>query len=176
MTPLEDGPLARAGRAVFALSRAWAVAGGLVLVAMIFMTVASVAMRKTLGFPILGDFELVELGTAISAFAFLPYCHQANGNVVVDVFTARASERVKSGLAALSSLVLLAIALILLWRMTEGGYDFYRHHEVTTNLEIPRWWAFPPILISLVLLALVSLVAFARELAQTVRARSSGRR
>jgi TRAP-type C4-dicarboxylate transport system permease small subunit len=159
-----DGPLGRFGRAVFAVSRAWAVLGGAVLLAVMLMTVVSVLMRATIGSPILGDYELVELGSAIAAFAFLPYCHQAGGNVLVDVFTNRAPERVKGALSALSSLVLLAIALILVWRMALGGYDFYRYHEVTTNLEIPRWWAFPPILISLTLLALVSLMVFAQEL------------
>jgi TRAP-type C4-dicarboxylate transport system permease small subunit len=171
----EYGPLERMGRAALALSRAWAVLGGIVLLGVMLMTVASVLMRAILGSPITGDFELVEMGTAIAAFAFLPYCHQAGGNVVVDVFTTRAPERVKSALAALSSLVLLAIALILVWRMAEGGHDFYRYQEVTTNLGIPRWWAFPPILISLALLALVTLVTAARELAASLGMRSSGR-
>jgi TRAP-type C4-dicarboxylate transport system permease small subunit len=173
MAPIE-GTLERFGRAVLAVSRAWAVLGGGVLLAVMLMTVVSVLMRATVGTPILGDFELVELGTAIAAFAFLPYCHQAGGNVVVDVFTNRAPERVKSALSALSSLVLLAIALVLVWRMALGGYDFYRYHEVTTNLEIPRWWVFPPILISLALLALVSLVAFAQELGASLRERTGG--
>ena len=155
----------RLALAMFGLSRAWAVLGGVVLLAVMLMTVLSVVMRAVLGFPILGDYELVEIGTAIAAFAFLPYCHQAGGNVVVDVFTNRAPERVKRALGALGSLLLAIVACALLWRMALGGYDFLRYHEVTTNLGIPRWWAFPPILISLALLALVSLVACARDLA-----------
>lgn len=162
------GPFARA---VFGASRAWAVAGGGVLLAVMLMTVLSVAMRAVLGFPILGDFELAEMGTAIAAFAFLPYCHQAGGNVLVDVFTGAAPERVKRALAALSSLLLLALALVLLWRMALGGHDFYRYREETTNLGIPRWWAFPPILISLALLALVALARCVEDLAAAVRRR-----
>ena len=164
MSATGERPLERFGRAVLALSRAWAVLGGVVLVALMLMTVTSVAMRAVLGFPILGDYELVEIGTAIATFAFLPYCHQAGGNVVVDFFTERASARVKHGLGALGSLLLAIVAAALLWRMPLGAYDFFHHHEVTTNLGIPRWWAFPPILISLALLALVALVAFGRDL------------
>ena len=158
------GPLERCARAVEGLSRAWALLGGVVLLAVMLMTVTSVVMRALLGFPILGDYELVEIGTAVATFAFLPYCHQAGGNVVVDVFTNRAPERVKRALGALGSLLLAIVACALLWRMALGGYDFYQYREVTTNLGIPRWWAFPPILISLALLALVSLVACARDL------------
>jgi TRAP-type C4-dicarboxylate transport system permease small subunit len=162
------GPLGGFGRAAFVLGRIWAALGGVVLLAVMLMTVASVALRATLGAPITGDFELVEMGTAIAVFAFLPYCHQAGGNVLVDVFTNRAPERLKSGLAALSSLVLLIVALVLLWRMTLGGYDFYQYRETTTNLGIPRWWAFPPILISLALWAMVALTVLADELAATL--------
>jgi len=86
------GLFERVAPAVFGLSRAWAVLGGVMLLAVMLMTVLSVVMRAVLGFPILGDYELVEIGTAIAAFAFLPYCHQAGGNVVVDVFTNRAPD------------------------------------------------------------------------------------
>ena len=161
----------RLALAVFGLSRAWAVLGGIVLLAVMLMTVLSVVMRAVLGFPILGDYELVEIGTAIAVFAFLPYCHQAGGNVVVDVFTNRAPERVKRALGALGSLLLAIVACALLWRMALGAHDFFQYHEVTTNLGIPRWWAFPPILISLALLALVALVASARDLGAATGAR-----
>jgi TRAP-type C4-dicarboxylate transport system permease small subunit len=164
MVATAGSPFKRLTLAVFGLSRVWAILGGVVLLAVMLMTVLSVLMRALLGFPILGDYELVEIGTAIAAFAFLPYCHQTGGNVVVDVFTNRAPEPIKRALAALGSLLLAVVACALLWRMALGGYDFFRYHEVTTNLGIPRWWAFPPILISLALLALVSLVACARNL------------
>jgi TRAP-type C4-dicarboxylate transport system permease small subunit len=165
------GFLERCARAVLDLSRAWAVLGGVVLLAVMLMTVASVVMRALLGFPILGDYELVEIGTAIATFAFLPYCHQAGGNVVVDFFTEPAPAHIKHGLGALGSLLLAVVALALLWRMALGGYDFFHFREVTTNLGIPRWWAFPPILVSLALLALVSMVVCARDL----RAAAGGR-
>jgi TRAP-type C4-dicarboxylate transport system permease small subunit len=165
---LSGGPPGGVARAVLGLTRAWAVLGGIVLVGVMLMTVTSVVMRAVLGYPILGNFELVEMGTAIAAFAFLPHCHQAGGNVLVDVFTNRAPERVKSALAALSSLVLLAVAVLLLWRMTEGAFDFHRYHETTTNLGVPRWWAFPPILASLALLALATLTTFVQELVAAI--------
>lgn len=149
---------------IAAASRAWAVLGGLVLLAVMLMSVTSVAMRYTLGSPILGDFELVEIGTAIAAFAFLPYCQLARGNVAVDIFTTRAPARLQVALDAAGSAALLLIALLLFWRMIYGGIDFHTYHEVTTNLGVPRWWAFPMILISLALLALASLQTLIQDL------------
>ena len=71
---------------------------------------------------------------------------------------------------ALGALALVLIAGLLLWRMALGGHDFYRYNEVTTNLGVPRWWAFPPILLSLALLVLTSLIT----LAEDVRALRAG--
>jgi TRAP-type C4-dicarboxylate transport system permease small subunit len=156
--------MARVGAWILWLSRVWAILGGVVLLAVMLMTVTSVTMRYTLGSPILGDFELVEMGTAIAAFAFLPYCQQARGNVAVDVFTTRAPAKLQAVLTAIGSLALVLIAAVLFWRMIFGGHDFYRYHEVTTNIGVPRWWAFPPILLSLALLVLTSLATLAEDL------------
>jgi TRAP-type C4-dicarboxylate transport system permease small subunit len=172
MPTLEGGKAGRLERLIFDASRAWAVLGGLVLMAVMTMTVASVLMRAILGAPILGDYELVEMGSAIAAFSFLPYCQRTRGHVAVDIFTQKAPARVNAALAAAGSLLLLLIALVLFWRMILGGYDFHRYHERTTNLGIPRWWAFPPILVSLALLALVSLATFAREAREAIASRA----
>jgi TRAP-type C4-dicarboxylate transport system permease small subunit len=172
MAAAEAATGGRLERLAFGASRAWAVLGGLVLVAVTLMTVVSVLMRAILGTPILGDYELVEMGSAIAAFSFLPYCQQSGGHVAVDIFTQKAPARLNAALAAAGSFLLLLIAIVLFWRMIWGGYDFHRYHEQTTNLGIPRWWAFPPILVSLALLALASLATFAREAREAISGRT----
>lgn len=56
------GPL---GRALDQSCRAFALGGGLILAAMACMSVVSVVGRATIGKPITGDFELVQLGCAM---------------------------------------------------------------------------------------------------------------
>ena len=80
-----------AGRALMALSRAVAIAGGLILTALTILSVGSILARVLLSRPLPGDFELVEMGCGIAVFAFLPYCHLKRGNVIVDFFTLKAS-------------------------------------------------------------------------------------
>lgn len=50
-----------------------ATVGGVVLVAIAGMTVASVFGRSLFASPILGDVELVQLGAAVVVASFLPY-------------------------------------------------------------------------------------------------------
>jgi TRAP-type C4-dicarboxylate transport system permease small subunit len=140
-----------------ALIHFWAVAGGVVLLAVVVVNVASV-VGGIVWKPFPGDFELTEMGVAIAAFAFLPFCQLTDANVTADIFTARASERWVSGFRLAAAVVALGFALLLAWRMYLGMGDQRTYGYTTTILQIPVWWAFVPILVSLVLLAVASLV------------------
>src|SRR3546814_20911353 len=65
---------------------AWALLGGLVLVAVVLINVLSV-IGGVVWRPFPGDFEMTEIGIAVAAFAFLPYCHLTGANVNADIFT-----------------------------------------------------------------------------------------
>jgi TRAP-type C4-dicarboxylate transport system permease small subunit len=173
MTP-GSTPRRRGGAAVVErLVTAWALAGGLVLLAVVAVTVASVTGGAIFDRPFPGDVELVRMGTAIAAFAFLPYAQLSGANVTADIFTRRASPRTVAVFAAGAAVAALAFAALMLWRMSEGMADYRRYEETTAILEIPHWVAFPPMLASLALLAAAALV----NLGEAARdARRHGRR
>lgn len=135
-----------------ALCRFFAAIGGLVILAMMLMTVASVLRRTLLGAPIPGDFELVELGSAVAIFCFLPWCQVSGGNVLVDFFTAKARPRTNHLLEAAGDAIYLLIALLLAWRLFHGGMDMRQYGEQTMVLRIPVWWSFPVIIPAMALL------------------------
>jgi len=103
-------------RAIELTAKAFAFAGGAVLVAMLFMSVASITGRAVLGRPIQGDFELVQLGCAVSIAAFLPWCQFARGNIIVDFFTTGLPERAQAALDALGALLLAVVMALVAWR------------------------------------------------------------
>lgn len=137
---------------IAALCRFFAALGGLVLLAMMLMTVASVLRRSLLGAPIPGDFELVELGSAVAIFCFLPWCQVTGGNVLVDFFTAGSTPRSNHLLEAAGDLLYLLIAALLAWRLFHGGAEMRAYGEQTMVLRIPLWWTFPIILPAMLLL------------------------
>ena len=108
--------------------------------------------------PVPGDFELVEIGCAVAVFAFLPYCQIRDANVTADIFTARASPRWLAAFKSLAALVAACFAAILMWRMSAGMADQRDYGYATTILQLPIWYAFLPILVSLGLLAAAALV------------------
>lgn len=140
--------------------RFWAYGvGGFTLVGIVLMTAYSAAANFFVGQPIAGDFEIVQFGVGIAAFCFLPLTQLTRANVVVDIFTLRASERTKAAMDLLGASVAAVFALTLLWRMSIGLHDYYVHQEYTPIIGIPLWMAFPPILFSLFLLFLAALIS-----------------
>jgi TRAP-type C4-dicarboxylate transport system permease small subunit len=149
------------GALVVKVVRWWALAGGILTLGLALMTAASAVSNVTTGRPFAADHELVKHVIAIAIFMFLPYCQITSSNVTVDVFTEAMGERGKQAMAALSSLFAIAFSLLLLVQMSSGFHSYVRYPEVTPVLRMPLWTAFPPILASLALLLLASLVTLA---------------
>jgi TRAP-type C4-dicarboxylate transport system permease small subunit len=140
-------------------TEAWALLGGLLLLAIALMISYSSAAGWLVGKPLPGDVELVEMLTAISVFMFLPYCQITGANVTADIFTARAGPRTVAVLELAAALVALAFSVFLFWRMYEGLLDYRKYVETTTILKIPIWVAYPWALASLALLAAAALAS-----------------
>ena len=134
----------------------WALLGGVLLLAIVAMVTWSMASGVVLRAPIPGDFEMVEVGVAVSAFAFLPYCQLTGANVTADLFTSRAGPRTQAVLALIAAVIAVLFSALLLWRMSAGFVDYRQYRETTAILGFPIWIAFVPILVSLLLLTMAS--------------------
>lgn len=143
----------------------WALAGGVTLLAVVAINIYS-TLGNMWGSPFPGDLELTEIGIAIAVFAFLPFCQITDANVTADLFTSKAGPRLKSFFALIASVIAFGFGLLLLWRMYYGMSDQREYDYTTTILQIPIWYAYVPVLISLFLLsigALITLNENARE-------------
>jgi TRAP-type C4-dicarboxylate transport system permease small subunit len=145
------------GRRLFHLCRAFAIGGGLVLLLITVMSVASIASRALTGRPLLGDFELVQLGCAVAVTAFLPWGQMRHSHVLVDFFTTRLAPRARAVLDAIGALLLAACAALIGWRMTLGTFDLKDSGESSMLLGLPIWYAYALMTPSFMLLALAGL-------------------
>lgn len=127
------------------LARLLAVLGGLVLVAVTVLTVASITgrafTRQGLG-PVPGDFELVEALTAFAVFAFLPWCQLRRGHATVDVFTRLFPERANRLIDLVCEILMTAVVVLIAWRLWHGVADKLRYQETTFILQFPLWWSY----------------------------------
>ena len=166
-----DAGAERAGRfgPARSLITAWALLGGLVLVGVVLVNAWSILAGAIVNKPFPGDFELTEMGAAVAAFCFLPYCQLVGANVSADIFTMRAGPRAIALMSVLASVIAVAFAAIALWRMSAGLLDYREYEQFTGILEIPIWWAFVPALVSLALMVLASVITLVEALGEAAR-------
>lgn len=163
MTPAAP-PTDPVGRILFAISRALAVLGGFVLIAMIIVTVYDVVSFSIFGRAFPGAFELAAYGMVVSVFLFLPYGQMVRAHVIVDVFTMRAPRRWRSTLDAAANLLFAAFAALLAWRMVFGGIDMFNNGQTTALLKIAFWWSFPLAVVCLAVMCAACLHTAWRDL------------
>lgn len=124
------------------IARAWAIVGGLLLVAIALVVTASIAGRWLFSSPLLGDTELVEYGMALVVAAFLPLCQWRGENIIVDFFTTHASARTRDRLDRVGALTLALMLGLIAWRTGVGGVDQWRSGSATMLMQLPEWYAY----------------------------------
>ena len=139
------------------LSAASALFGGTVLVGLALMVCASVALRASGFTPIQGDFELLQVGLAISIGGFLPWCHLKGSNMFVDFVTARASARTQGRLDAVAGLLVAIMMALIAWRAGAGALAAKASGEVTMIRGFPLWISYFLMTPGLALTSLVAL-------------------
>ena len=128
-----------AGRWLEHVCRWFAIVGGAVLVAMTLMSVASIVGRSLFGKPVPGDFELIQIGCAICVAAFLPSCQMQGGNIIVDFFTVRSSERTRAWLDSFGALLVAVVMLLVGWRTGAGALAVKASGETSMIMGFPSW-------------------------------------
>lgn len=159
--PAPPDPL---GRWLFHISRGLAALGGLVLVAITLMSVASIASRALTSRGLLGDFELVQLGCAVAVAAFLPWGQMRGNHVVVDFFTEGLRARGKDWLDAIGAALMALCAAVVAWRMVIGTLDLRASQESSMLLGVPTWYAYALMTPSFAVLAVTALYTAWRKL------------
>ena len=135
-----------------------AAVGGVVLVAMACMTVVSVVGRAFFAHPILGDVELVQLGSAVVVASFLPYTQFKRANIMVDFFTDNASPARKRTMDGLGNALYTLMMALVLWRVAVGGIDMRESAESSMLMGLPLWWPYALMVPGLSLCVLIGLV------------------
>ena len=151
------------GRILFNLAFFLAFLGGLILVIVILINVISIISRIIFSNPLVGDFELVKIGSAIAIASFFPICHLKKGNVLVDFITSNLNPKKIFFLDAVSSLVYGLVSCFFTWRMIYGCQDMYNYSEETMLLQFPIWIPFIPVTFSFAILSLCCLYTFLKE-------------
>ena len=116
------------------------------------MTCYSLIGRNTNGSTIVGDFELTGVATGAAIALFMPLCQFKKANIVVDFFTAKASQATIAQLDRLGALFMAAVFTLLAWRTYLGGMNAWTTQSGSMMLGFPEWIVYaamtPPLALS----------------------------
>ncbi len=181
-------------RALVTASRIMAVLGGMMLTALVFLTVYAVVVRALdrlfhwmLGAdigtglarwmidagvgPMLGTFELLEAGIAFVIFAFLPICQITGGHATVDIFTAGMSQGTSRVLRGVTETVFAAILVLIAVQLFGGLMTKFNSGQETLELGLPVWYSYAIALVGAALAAVVSVYLSSVRLIEMVTGR-----
>ena len=111
----------RGGRMLLLVTKYVAIAGGLVFVALVAMSLVSIVGRKLFALPVPGDVEMLQMCAAFASSAFFAYCHLVGGDVKVDFFTHNLAPRKVALLDAFGSLLVGLFGTLIAWRTAVGA-------------------------------------------------------
>jgi TRAP-type C4-dicarboxylate transport system permease small subunit len=97
----------------------------------------------------------------------MPWCQWRRGNIIVDFFTTKASERTNDALDRFGAVLLAICFALLAWRTTLGGLNAYDTHSESQMLGFPLWVVYvamvPPFVLAAVIGAWQAVFGFPSE-------------
>lgn len=149
------------------LTAVWAIGGGLILLAIVGVTVTNIGAfaldriarlsgGTVSGLPGYEDFVRLAVASAIPMF--LPYCQVQRGHLAVDLFLKHAPARFNRFIDRLSLVLMAATALFLAYWMRLGMIETQQDGALSRVLGWEEWPFYLPGIASLILWALVAIV------------------
>lgn len=154
------------------LAKVMALAGGIALLALVAMIVVSVIGRALIWAglkPVLGDYELVEMGVGFAIFAFMPWAHLTRSHAIVTLFTDRFGDAVNRVILVITDVMMLAASSFLAWRLYFGMLDKFNYRETTVLLRVPLGWGYMAGFIGATVFAIISIYVLGRSISAMLK-------
>ena len=143
---------------ISALAHLCAILAGLLMTGITLLTCVSLIGRNTTSWTIVGDFELTGVATGAAIALFMPLCQLKRGHIIVDFFTAKASDQTNALLDRLGALFVSLVFALMAWRTVLGGINAHDTFSGTMMLGFPEWVVYAAMVPPFVLCSLIALM------------------
>ena len=151
-----------------AFSRVLAMVSGLVLAAMMLLTMADVVLRWIFKYPIIGTTEITESMMACIAFFALAWCAAEKSHLKVDLVLDRLSLRAQAVIDCLTTFGGLALVALIAWRSFLEGNAVRQMHLISSLIKIPAYPFYYVITTGCIMLCVVMLFQLSDHLTRAV--------
>ena len=139
------------------LDKLCSILSGALLTFITLMTCYILIGRNTTGQTIVGDVELTGVATGAAIALFMPMCQFKKANIIVDFFTAKASEATTAQLDRLGAFFMATAFALLAWRTYLGGMNAWATQSGSMMLGFPEWIVYAAMTPPLALSAIIAL-------------------
>ncbi len=128
----DDSLLSRLDRALFWLETKLALLGGIAVFSLMVLAVVSVSGRNIANAPLPGYVDWIEQAMPLIAFVGVSYTQRLGGHIRMDIFIGRLRGRALWMVELISTLVMLALMLLLVW-------GTFSHFLRALDFNAPFW-------------------------------------
>ncbi|MBR9862638.1 MAG: TRAP transporter small permease [Rhodobacteraceae bacterium] len=118
------------------LALAWL--SGLIAFFVMSVTFIGVVMRYGLRSPLMGGFEMIEIGMGLIVFTALPLMIRRRSNITVTILVDRFPPALLRATGFVSDAIGAALMGFIAWRVWLQGERLLRYNEVTMELRVPK--------------------------------------
>ena len=131
--------------------------GSVVIVAVMFLTVADVVGRRFLNKPVTASYEISEMLLVIVMFSTIAYCQLLRGHVSIDLLVSRLRQKTQAVINSLVYIIFLVTFGILSWQLYIYAIELVEKNWVTGTILLP---VYPFAFIAAIGCTLLCLVVF----------------
>ncbi len=151
------------------IASALALAGGILLLAIVALTCVSIIGRALVPLdigvgPIRGIYDITEIGMAAAIFAFLPWTQYREAHARVDLFESAMPRSMQKVLDLVFNAAMLVVASVGTYRLYLGMTDKMSYGETTLIAQIPVWQGYAASLVGGIGFILVAAFCVVRSL------------
>lgn len=153
----DDSTLSRIDRTLFRFEGWLNLAAGLVILAVMLMSVANILGRKLFNWPIPGFIDWMISAVPVMAFLGLAFCQRLGGHIRMDILISRLKGRPLWIAEFASVVVMMAITAVLIYGSWDHAIRALTIGDSTGDIRLPTWPVkiVVPLALSLMLLRLV---------------------
>ena len=140
------------------LANLCAILAGILMTVITLITCVSLIGRNTTGWTIVGDFELTGVAAGAAVALFMPLCQIKRGHIIVDFFTAKASDSTNAMLDRLGAFTVSLVFAVMAWRTTLGGLNAHASFSGTMMIGFPEWIVYAAMVPPFALCSLIALI------------------
>ncbi|MDQ0341027.1 TRAP-type C4-dicarboxylate transport system permease small subunit [Caldalkalibacillus uzonensis] len=130
----------------------------LILLIMMFTVTVDVLGRFLINRPLLGSYEITQMGLALTVFFSLAYTHYVKEHITIDFVVEKFPPTVQKIFDIVISLVIAALMGVICWQLWESAQRFLKSNAVTGDLGIPVYIFYIMAMVGTVVFALVAFV------------------